>query len=75
MIYRCGDKTNKLEIAVLLMIIITCISNLFCTFTGSKAFFWLVQNIAEWRSSLVSKSLPVKLTIFVSSLLSMGKKN
>ena len=40
-----------------------------------KAFFWLVQNIAEYRSPLVSISLPVKLKIFVSSLFSMGKKN
>lgn len=40
-----------------------------------KAFFWLVQNIAEYRSPLVSKSLPVKPTIFVSSLFSMSKRN
>lgn len=39
-----------------------------------KAFFWLVQNIAEYRSSLVSISLPVKLTTFVSFLFSMNKK-
>lgn len=24
-----------------------------------KAFFWLMQDVAEYRSSLVSKSLPV----------------
>ena len=33
---------------------------------------WL--HIAEWRSSLVSKSLPVKLAAFVSILFSEGKK-
>ena len=40
-----------------------------------KAFFWLVQNIAEYRIPLVSKSLPVKLTIFVSFSFSKGKKD
>ena len=40
-----------------------------------EAFFLLVQNIVEYRSPLVSISLPVKLTIFVSPLFSMGKKN
>ena len=34
----------------------------------------VVQNIAEYRSPLVSKSLPVKPIIFVSFLSSMGKK-
>lgn len=34
-----------------------------------------MQNIAKWRNSLVTKSLPIKLTIFVSFLFSMGKKN
>ena len=49
--------------------------NKITTFVIAKAFFRLMQNIAGHRSPLVSKSLPVKLTIFVSFLFSMSKKN